>query len=62
MLCVQFVTNNNNKDIICDPTDNTDMDGGGMFTVNPIVVLSNLALRPPCLLITTLLDYDKYTL
>ena len=48
--------NNNNKEITCDPTANTDIDGGGLFTVNPFVVLSHRVLRPPCLLITTHLN------
>ena len=46
----------------CDCIDNTNIDGGGLFTVNPIVVLSHLVLQPLYLLITTLLEYNIHTL
>ena len=62
MLFISLVNNNNNnnnnKEIICDPTANMDIDGDGLFTVNPFVVLPHLVLRPPCLMITILLEYD----
>ena len=37
-----------------------DINDGGLFTVNPTVVLLHLVPRPPCLLITTLLEYNEW--